>query len=658
MASLSEILKISGSLEKAEEMAQEMARKDQGFLLDLQLVLGARGKVEETKKLIDYLSEAHPEDHRIAFNKGWHVLNEGDFQKGMELIDRGRFVEVFGSKPPFANKAVWKKGNSTKHKTILLRSEGGLGDEIINVRFAKDLADAGAKVVVSAHPSLVSLFSRVDGVSKVIPTQSLAPHMYDEWLPAMSAGLHVGHTYETLPNKKYISALPEKIQEWQNIIHKKEGILNIGIRWAGNPQFEHEQYRKFPVEPLLELAKIPGVRLYSLQRDADLVQLPENITDLSGKLKTWEDTAAGIENLDLVITSCTSIAHLAGAMGKETWILVPIMPYYTWALPGEKSPWYESVRLFRQTNELNWNEPFKDLKNALRDKISGIKNIPRQSEPTTKHASIPVMNPNAQTLHFIAGLPRSGSTLLTSLLSQNPSIYGAPVSGLCGIVYGVNTNWDKIEFHKEVPNEEAKIRVLRAMLDRYHAGTDKPIVIDKERHWIKQIALLEKVLGRNVKMIIPVRPLVEILTSFEILRQKDPLNFTVVDEQLAERSTLSSRCEYFMADNGPIGTCYNFTKDAVISGFKDRMLFVDYNKLMMNPERDLKRIYEFLEIPYFEHDLSHIKQVVETDDSVWRYPGLHSVRQEFGRISAEPIQVLGPELVARYSKVEPWEEWT
>ena len=262
-----------------------------------------------------------------------------------------------------------------------------------------------------------------------------------------------------------------------------------------------------------------------------------------------------------------------------------------------------------------------------------------------------------KTLHFGAGLPRSGSTMLISLLSQNPRMHGAPVSGLCGIINGIFMNWDKIEFHREVPNEPAKRRVLKAMLDSYHADTDRPIVFDKDRSWVMHIALLEEILGRKVKMIIPVRPVVEILASFESLRQKNPLNYTMADEQLGANSTLETRSDYFMNATGPIGSVYNWTKDAVTSGYLDRMLFVEYNKLVSDPKKQLDRIYAFLEEPVFEHDLSNIRQLVQSDDSVWRFPGLHDVRPVLERTSPDPIKTLGADLYMRYTRSEPWEQW-
>ena len=112
-----------------------------------------------------------------------------------------------------------------------------------------------------------------------------------------------------------------------------------------------------------------GVELFSLQRDEGLIDdLP--FTDLQDDLKTWDETASIIQSLDLVITSCTSIAHMAGALGKETWVIVPIMPYYTWAKPGNTSVWYDSVRIFRQTEYSNWDSPLKEVKDVLTNKLT------------------------------------------------------------------------------------------------------------------------------------------------------------------------------------------------------------------------------------------------------------------------------------------------
>lgn len=642
-----------------------------------QLRANLRGDFETGWKIAQHLEKTMPHNNRVAFNRGWHLLQQGDFQGGMALLDRGRFEKVFGSPALPCGTPIWNPDLGTAGKTILLRSEGGFGDEMINVRFASMLAERGARVVVSADKGLKSLFSRVQGVSEVIPHSEVCNTKHDSWIPAMSAARLLGLSYDTLPGKPYLSADPAYTEKWKAVINGSE--LKIGIRWSGNPQFEHEQYRRFDPAPLIALSKIPGVKVYSLQRDADLRELPPEVMDLKDKLETWEDTAGAIANLDLIITSCTSVTHLAAGMGKETWVIVPILPYYMWALPGEKSPWYDSVRIFRQETFGDWKAPLDkvfrevsarvgytrpeslmpELKPTPAPDISYLPKEPLAPLPKSAQTSpAPLMPQGDYTLHFIAGLPRSGSTMLTSLLAQNPRVHGAPVSGLVDILSGLYANWDKIGSHMESRNPEAKRSVLRAALDSYHKAAGKPIVADKSRGWISHIALLEELLGRKVKIIVPVRPVVEILASFEKLRNRDPLELTGADEALGSGSNVASRAQYFAGPGGPVGIAYNATKEAVQRGYMDRLLFIDYNKLATNPEREMRRIYEFWNEPYFAHDFNNIKQQgVYESYQPHRFQGLHDIRPKIERQSASPVDILGGEVVAMYAHPEPWEAW-
>jgi len=144
------------------------------------------------------------------------------------------------------------------------------------------------------------------------------------------------------------------------------------LRWSGNPEFEHEQFRQFNPLQLLNITKDhKDISFYSFQRDNDLVDLSsyENITDLSNKLIDWETTFSYLDDMDLVITSCTSIAHASAALGKETWVITPILSYYIWALPGEKSPWYDTVTLYRQPEYKNWNPLFDNINRDLKIKF-------------------------------------------------------------------------------------------------------------------------------------------------------------------------------------------------------------------------------------------------------------------------------------------------
>jgi hypothetical protein len=317
--------------------------------LDLALQLAIEGKADASEDLLR-AQPAH--DPRAAFNLGWHELRHGNLCRGMDLMSAGRLLNVFGSPPLQTDAPIWRGPNPT----ILLRSEGGLGDHIINARFATDLAKHG-RVVLTTHPSLVELLGTVPGVSEVVPDDGDLP-AHDYWVPAMSAPYVLRTEYADLSGAPYLTATPRSLP----------GNFKVGFRWSGNPQFEHEQHRRFPPELMLALAEIPGVTAYSFQRDDDLRDVP--FTDLREALTDWTATAEHLAAMDLVITSDTSVAHCAAALGVETWIFVPVLPYYIWALPGQRTPWYDGVTLYRQTTYGQWDDPFAKATADLRARVA------------------------------------------------------------------------------------------------------------------------------------------------------------------------------------------------------------------------------------------------------------------------------------------------
>ena len=315
--------------------------------LDEALSFVIKGMPEKSEEI---LRNQPQDDLRVVFNLGWHEIRNGNLKKGFEYLNAGRFIEVFGL-PPIPGK-IWKD-ECIKDKTLLFRCEGGLGDQIINFRFAKKFQEMGARVLISCASDLKEIFSRHGFVC--INNEIVTGAHYDYWVPAMSAPYVLNMEYDDLDGSPFIFAR-DKIN-----LFSKNNSLKVGIRWSGNPKFENEQHRRFPPELMINLHDIPNTTFYSLQRDENVVDgLP--FADMREKMKTWEDTANIIAGLDLVITSCTSIAHLSAAMGKPTWIIVPIMPYYTWAIPGETSKWYNSVKLFRQTKYGEWNDVFDKIR--------------------------------------------------------------------------------------------------------------------------------------------------------------------------------------------------------------------------------------------------------------------------------------------------------
>lgn len=355
--------------------------------IDNELKLMLEGKIEEARKISDKLEKLGPEGIpdtegnlgnpemwiRHSFNRGWFELQSGNYQKGSKLLESGRFINVYGSPPLKTNAPIYNpEQHDIKDKSIIISLEGGFGDEIIHARFAKSFKDKGAKsVYLAAAPELKSILERVPGVDGVILRSESHKVSHDFWIPGFSAGWVSGHDFESLPSEPYLFAKEESVEIWKNAINSDK--IKVGIRWAGNPKFEHQQFRRFPPEFLTELSKYKQVQLYSLQRDQNIIDLPEDIIDLQHLLISWEDTIAAIENLDLVITSCTSVAHAAAALGKETWVLTPLLPYHTWtynAPESNTSPYYDSVKLYRQEEYNKWNKTFAKLYEDFEEKYN------------------------------------------------------------------------------------------------------------------------------------------------------------------------------------------------------------------------------------------------------------------------------------------------
>lgn len=322
--------------------------------LDKALSLAIQGRFAEGEDILRSLPQ---DDLRVRFNLGWYDMMHGKLMQGFEGVNAGRFINVFGS--PKIPGTIWKN-QDLNGKTLLLRGEGGLGDEIINFRFANDFKKLGANVVISGYPTLLPFFSSQGFICVSSAAVEQGGVYYDYWVPAMSAAYVLKYEFDTLPGKPYLDVKPATVA-------KKPGTIKVGLRWAGSPHFEHEQHRKFNPHLMLDLANISGITCYSFQKDLDLIpNLP--FDDFGPHLKTWQDTAEHLKAMDLMITSCTSVAHMSAALGVETWIVVPILPYYMWSVPGEKSAWYDSVTLFRQEKYGDWEAPFAEISKRLKER--------------------------------------------------------------------------------------------------------------------------------------------------------------------------------------------------------------------------------------------------------------------------------------------------
>ena len=262
-----------------------------------------------------------------------------------------------------------------------------------------------------------------------------------------------------------------------------------------------------------------------------------------------------------------------------------------------------------------------------------------------------------KTMHFISGLPRSGSTLLANILKQNPEIHGESVSSLSSIFGSINASWSNMEQNQEYNNTDAKVGVLKSILQGYYDHIDKPIVVDKDRGWIPLLPQVEAILGRKVKIIVCVRNPAEILTSFERLRKENPLFFTRADLTLREGSNIASRAYYYAGPEGAMGLSHRNIKDAITMGYLDRFLFIDYNRFCNSPKSQTKRIYEFLELPVFEHNFENIVQTENYNDLAIGLPNLHKVKPSLDRTTVNCVEYLGLDIYEQYNREIFWNAW-
>ena len=321
--------------------------------LDLQLTASKMGNFTEGWELAKKIEKDEPNNHRAAFNRGWYLLRQGEIQEGYQLMDRGRIAGVFGNSPPNSPASPW---DGKSKGVVLLNLEGGLGDQIHQVRYAKHIAARGCKVVVACSGPLVTLFTDVEGVSAVVQHDCCQGVYHDFYVQGMSAVVPLGFELEDLTGEAYITK-PKTIKGFRK---------RIGLRWQGQMAFEAEHQKKFPYQLMFDALKDVDAEFISLQRDEGAEACPNWVKQVP--LDSWEDTRQATASCDLVISSCTSVSHLAAAMGVETWTIIPAMPYFLYAQEGDTCPYYDTMKLLRQESFGDWEAPFAKIKERLSEK--------------------------------------------------------------------------------------------------------------------------------------------------------------------------------------------------------------------------------------------------------------------------------------------------
>lgn len=260
-------------------------------------------------------------------------------------------------------------------------------------------------------------------------------------------------------------------------------------------------------------------------------------------------------------------------------------------------------------------------------------------------------------IHFIAGMPRSGSTLLCNILAQNPRFHTTSTSGIMDILFGIRNQWDTLIEFKATPQEQAKFRVLRGVLRSFYEDRTEEVIFDKCRGWLSLLEMAEMLIERKAKVLVPVRDMRDALSSFEKLWREHSKSGQMPQESTNyfQFQTVQGRVEYWLRNDQPLGLAYNRITDVIQRGFKDRMFLVDFDDLTKFPEETMKQIYLFLEEPFFQHDFNNVKQVTWEDDSVHGIKGLHDIRPKVEPMEPQWQKILG-EWAEKFGKLNFWKK--
>jgi len=313
-------------------------------------------------RLAPALAEAHTA-------LGFGLLLKGELEEGFAEYEwRSRMADFPSPRRSFPT-PPWD-GRDITGRTLLIHDEQGVGDTIMLARYAPLLQARGIRVFVECNTQLVRLLSAMPGIDGVIGRfDALPPH--DVHVALASLPHRLGTMLYTIPaDGPYLRPEPALAAAWAERLSGARG-LRVGLVWAGNPEFKADSIRSPRLKGFLPLLDTPGVAFYGLQKgpgrqDLEAVaSLPASFTDLGPEIADFADTAAIMENLDLVISSCTAPAHLAGALGRPVWTVLPFAPDWRWLDSGLCTPWYPTMRLFRQDRRGDWTPVMARVRNAL-----------------------------------------------------------------------------------------------------------------------------------------------------------------------------------------------------------------------------------------------------------------------------------------------------
>lgn len=320
----------------------------------------ALGRVTDALTACNGVLAVDPEHAEAHWNRSLLLLLKGNYAEGWREYEWRWKKRNFTSPHRIFPKPLWR-GESATEKTILVHAEQGFGDTLQFCRYIPLLASRNMRVIFECHPPLQTLMKSLGPGIEVIAMGQPLPD-FDLHVPLMSLPLLFGTTLESVPQATpYLFPDANSLSRWQDLL-SEDTHYKVGICWAGKSY--PDPRRSCPARDLIELATVEAISWYSLQigwKEA----LPFSMNDLTDNIRDFNDTAALISSMDLVISIDTSIAHLAGALGKPAWVMLPHTPDWRWLEMRQDSPWYPTLRLFRQAVPKEWHIVIQQVKETL-----------------------------------------------------------------------------------------------------------------------------------------------------------------------------------------------------------------------------------------------------------------------------------------------------
>jgi len=348
------------------------------------IMLEQLGRIDEAIASYRRAILLDPSDAESQWNLALLQLLIGDFEAGWEGREAARWkIPVLVEGYPKLSRPIWQKIDPIAGKTILVCPDEGLGDVIQFARYVPMLAARGARVILIVQDSLYPLLSGLAGVAQCLPRSATEVPPYDVHCPLTSLPLAFETRLDTIPAETSYLPAPagDRIEAWERRLASHDR-LRVGLVWSGNPQHTNDRNRSMPFRMMARMLDADAT-FFSLQKDPraeDRLELQErtDVIDLTDHLTDFVETAALVSCLDLVISVDTSVAHLSAALGRPTWILLPHAPDYRWLRDREDSPWYPTVRLFRQDASRDYTSVIGRAHRELQSRIATFRSDARK----------------------------------------------------------------------------------------------------------------------------------------------------------------------------------------------------------------------------------------------------------------------------------------